>query len=208
MANGANSVPEKLRPEVGAPTGRVVRWVVFSVGGATRGEWRQLGARKASPRVGPPTKRAVRWVLFSCGRRALAANGANSMLKKLRPEVGPPTKRGVRWMLFSMGGATRGEWRQLGARKASPRGRGSYKGGACAGWCFLWEARPAANGASSVPEKLRPEVGAPTKAGRALGAVSCGRRDPRRMAPTRCLKSFVPRSGLLQSGPCARCCFL
>ncbi len=27
---------------------------------------------------------------------------------------------------------------------------------------FLWEARPAANGAGSVPEKLRPEGGPPT----------------------------------------------
>ena len=57
-ANGAGSVPEKLRPEGGPPTKAVRAWrrsipaARFSVGAATRGEWRQLGAQSFAPTAG------------------------------------------------------------------------------------------------------------------------------------------------------------
>ena len=150
--------PKSFAPRSGLLRRRGVRWMLFLVGGATRGEWRQLDVGEASPRVGPPTKRGVCWVPFSVEgapsrRRVLAqcwksfaprsgllqggscagwcflwearpaANDVGSVLEKLRPEVGPPTKRGVCWVVLLVGGATRGEWRQLGARKLRPEGR-------------------------------------------------------------------------------------
>ena len=70
--------------------------------------------------------------------------------RKASPRVGPPTKKQCTPPSFA-GAATRGEWRQLGARKSFAPGRASHKK-----QCTplpLWEPRPAANGASSVPEK-------------------------------------------------------
>ena len=71
---------------------------------------------------------------------------------------------------------------------------------------FLWEARPAANGARSVP-KASPRGRAshklsPCMALRCAGrALFCGSRDPRRIAPARCPKSFAPTAGLPQIEP-------
>ena len=125
-------IAERFAPRAGLPQiepahGAVLcRSHAFSVGAATRGEWRQLGA-KASPRGRDSHKSSPCMALRCAGRT-----------------------------LFSVGAATRGEWRQLGARKTSPWGRGSHKPSPCmplrcAGrTLFLWEPRPAANGASSV----------------------------------------------------------
>ena len=70
---------------------------------------------------------------------------------------------------FFVGGATRGEWRPLGAQSFAPRAglpqiEPVHGAALCRPRAFLWEPRPAANGASSVPEQLRPEGGAPTNA--------------------------------------------
>ena len=162
MANGANSVLEKLRPEVGAPTkaGR-------ALGGASCG--------RRAPRRMAPARCPKSFAPGRASHKAGRALGAVSCGRR-DPRRMAPTRC----------------WRSFAPRSGLPQS------GACAGCCFLWEARPVANGASSVPEKLRPEVGAPTKAGRALGGASYGRRDPRRMAPARCPKSFARKVGLLR----------
>ena len=87
------------------------------------GEWRRLGARKASPRVGPPTKAgrarhaalcvacaSASWPdLRPATRRpchsdeavgAPVANGAGSVPEKLRPGAGLPPKQAVRSALL------------------------------------------------------------------------------------------------------------
>ena len=100
VANGAGSVPEKLRPGSGLPQKQAVRSAYFCVLGMrkrvgltsqanheavmpfrrscrrARGEWRRLGARKASPRVGPPTKagRARRTLLLRAWHARISAS--------------------------------------------------------------------------------------------------------------------------------------
>ena len=110
MANGAGSVPEKLRPGSGLPQKQAVRSAYFCVLGMrkrvgltsqanheavmpfrrscrrARGEWRRLGDRKASPRVGPPTKagRAQRptFACLACAnqRRRSRRHDGNTLL--------------------------------------------------------------------------------------------------------------------------------
>ena len=57
----------------------------------------------------------------------------------------------------------------------------------------LWEPRPAANGASPVPEKASARGRTSHKAVHA--ALICGSREPRRMAPARCPKKLRPEVG-------------
>ena len=217
--------------------------MLFLVGGATRGEGRQLDVGDASPR-GRASHEAGRALgAVSCGRRALAAKGVGSVLEKLAPRSGLPQGGSCARCCFLWEARPRGEWRQLDVGEASPRGRASHKAGRALGAVFCRGRALAAKGVGSVleklrpeigtptrwvvrwmlfsvggaprgegcwlgVEKLRPEVGAPTKAGRALGGVFCGRRDPRRMAPARCWRSFAPSRGSYKGGSCAGCCFL
>ena len=162
------SVPEKLRPGVGPLTKAARAWrhppqiepvhgaalcrsLAFSVGAATPRRMatarcpKNFAPRAGLPQIEPvrgatPTNRArtCRYVVhvarFSCGSRD--------------PRRMAPTRR---------------------LKKASPRGRASHESNPCvvppyaSGALFLWEARPAANGAASVPEKLRPGDGPPRK---------------------------------------------
>jgi len=124
-ANGASSVPEKASAR-GRASHKKQRCTPLTLWEPRpRGEWRQPGARKSfGPRSDLPLK-AVHATLI-CGRRALAANGASSVPEKASPRGRASHKKQCTPPSF-VGGATRGEWRRLGARKASPRGRASHK---------------------------------------------------------------------------------
>ena len=180
-ANGASSAPSfapgsgllQIQPVHGA----ALCWShAFSVGAATRGEWRQLGAKSFAPGSGLLQIQPVHGAAL-CRSHAFSVAGATrgewrqlgaksfaprSGLLQIEPVHGAASCRSH---AFAVGGATRGEWRQLGARKASPRGRASHKSSPCmplrcAGrTLFLWEAGPAANGASSVPKSFAPRSG-------------------------------------------------
>ncbi len=135
------ATPDKSSPYMALlSTGRAL----FSVGGATRGERRQLGARKASPR-GRASHKSSPYMALRCAGHALFCGSRDP--RRMVPARCPKS--------FAPGS---------GLPQIEPvHGAALYRPPAF----FLWEARPAANGASSVPEKLRPGVGPPTKATRA-----------------------------------------
>jgi len=153
----------------------------FSVGAATRGEWRQLGA-KLRPGVGAPTNPARAWRRFVLVARVFCRSRdprrmAPARCQKLRPEVGAPTNPARAWRCVV-------QVARVFCGSRDPRRM-----------------------APARCQKLRPEVGAPTNRARAWRCIvqvarfCCGRRDPRRMAPARCPKSFAPRAGLPQIQP-------
>ena len=104
-----------------------------------------------------------------------------------------------------VGAATRGERRLAATSKAtaSPRGRASHKNSTRA--LILWEARPAANADSQPPQKqkLRPEVGPPTKTVHAPSFVGGPTRGECRLAATSKAKAS-PRGRASHEKQCMR----
>ena len=124
-------IAERFAPRAGLPQiepvhgAALCRSLAFSVGAATRGEWRQLGA-KSFARGRGPSNPARTWRCVVQAARVFCRSRAPRRMTPAR------------------------------CQKASPRGRGSYKSSPCIALrcagrtLFLWEPRPAANGASSV----------------------------------------------------------
>ena len=115
-----------------------------------RGEWRSSVQKKLRPGGGPPTRTK------QCTPQPLReprprGEWRSSVQKKLRPEVGPPTKTkqctSPHW-----GSRDPRRMAQLGAKKASPRGRASHKNKAVH-VAPLWEPRPRGERRSSVQKK-------------------------------------------------------
>ncbi len=138
--------PSQIEPVHGAA---LCRSLAFSVGAATPRRMatarcpKNFAPRAGLPQIEPvrgatPTNRArtCRYVVhvarFSCGRRDPRRTAPARCPKSFAPGSGLPRKQPVRgatlckWRAFSVGGATRGEWLQLGAGKASPRRRACY----------------------------------------------------------------------------------
>ena len=161
---------------VGAATPRRKRWFC------------QLKKQKLRPEVGPPTEEPKRRPRCFCGSRDPAAKAMvlSAQKQKLRPEVGPPTEEPKRRRAASVGGAPRGECDVLPLKSKSFAPRSGllqeeptrqphrfFVGGATRGEC---------GGSTSSKQKLRPEVGPPTRRAKAPPApLFCGSRDPRRM---------------------------
>ena len=141
VANADSQPPQKqqLRPEVGPPTKN---------SGARRSHCgrrdprRMAPARcpkKLRPEVGPPTKSSPRRPHLWEPRPA--ANGASSVPEKASPRGRASHKKQCTLPSF-VGAATRGERRQLGARKSFALGLASHK--KAVHTAPHWEARPLA----------------------------------------------------------------
>jgi len=115
--------------------------------------------------------------------------------RKASPRVGPPTKKQCTPPSF-VGAATRGERRQLGARKSfAPRSGLPQKAVHATLICGSRDPRRMAP--ARVPEKASARGRASHKKA-VHAALICGSRDPRRMAPARCPKKLRPGSSLPQ----------
>jgi len=176
------SEPEKLRPEVGAPTeicsacGAIVR-------GAPRGEWGGLPAQSISPAPGsglPQKICSARGTIVGAATRG-ECGGQPAQKHKLRPRSGLPQKYAVHAApLWEPRPAANAEVCPLKSTSFA-RGRASHRKICSACGAIVGGApRGEWGGLPAQKHKLRPEVGPPTENMQCRGR-HCGIRDPRRM---------------------------